>query len=165
MKNLLLSIFFALLLVTCVAKSKKKTDEVCCNSKDTIEDQTLTKSCCSKESNLDTLSITVDKLLSHPNQFLNKNIKLNGLVVHTCKKSGKKMYLKGSVDTIYIKVEAGENINKFDSSLEGKHLIAQGILNTLDRDIKHHNEQQYCSSEEKGNNLVLICNSFQLVQK
>ena len=153
MKNIALSVFFAILIVACVARearNKKKPDE-----------QTVA-ACCSAASDTTTWAISVDELLASPEKYFDKKVELSGMVVHTCKKSGKKMFLTGSNDSIYVKVEAGSKISKFDPSLEGSKVAVSGVLTviTMEDDHHEHAEGETCASEDKGKEYVLTCETF-----
>ena len=80
----------------------------------------------------------------------------------TSKKSGKKMFMTGSNDSIYVKVEAGDKISQFDPSLEGNIVIASGILTviTIEEEHQEHAEGENCASEGKGKDYVLTCESI-----
>ncbi len=166
MKNVLLSALFAILIVACVAKEAKdkKKEESCCSKKEASaccsgsEKDDKCKSSCSSKSSENAVAVSVDELLATPEKYLDKKVDLSGLVVHTCKKSGKKMFLKGSNDSIYIKVEAGDKISKFEPSLEGSSVVASGILSAITLD--DHDEAEECASEEKGKDFTLTCEEF-----
>ncbi len=163
MKNLVLSIIFAALLLACVSKSSKesKSQNCCANTKQSSE-------CCSSKSidnNLtatDSMVVTVDQLLANPENYINKKIELQGLVMHTCKKTGKKMFLKGSNDSVFIRVEAGENISKFEPSLEGETIIASGVIDII-KTHDTHQDGESCTSEEKANDYVMACDNFKQI--
>ncbi len=153
MKNIALSVFFAILIVACVAKEAK--------DKKSAANQATT-ACCSASADTTLLAISVDELLASPDKYLDKKVDLSGMVVHTCKKSGKKMFLTGSNDSIYVKVEAGDKISKFDPSLEGSNVVASGVLTVITTGEEHHEhaEGETCASEGKGKDYVLTCESF-----
>ncbi|TLX71484.1 hypothetical protein E9993_20240 [Labilibacter sediminis] len=168
MKNLLLSAFFALLIVACATKqAKQKKEDSCCTAKtekssSCYQDDKKTASCCAgKETETDSLLavITVDQLLLAPEKYIEKKVDLKGLVAHTCKKSGKKMFLKGENDSVFIRVEAGENISQFEADLEGDSIVATGYINVIALEHKHKNGEA-CSSEKKSKDYMLTCEEF-----
>lgn len=162
MKNLLLSVFFAFLIVACATKqAKENKEQSCCKS------ETKTSSCCEGKSK-DTLStaikakpliVSVDQILSSPGQYIDKKLNLKGFVVHTCKKTGKKMFLKGENDSVFIRVDAGEEIAQFDTSIEGDSVIATGYLKVIALTDGHIGGES-CSSEEKSQDYMLTCEKF-----
>ena len=153
MKNIALSLFFAILIVACVAREAKE--------KKSAAKQT-TAACCSASADTTVLAISVDEMLANPGMYIDKKVELSGMVVHTCKKSGKKMFMTGSNDSIYVKVEAGDKISQFDPSLEGNIVIASGILTviTIEEEHQEHAEGENCASEGKGKDYVLTCESI-----
>ncbi len=164
MKNLVLSIIFAILLLACATKSSKKDNEKnCCN--ETKE----TTACCSGNADItssilsDTMIVTVDQLLANPDRYIDKKIELQGLVMHTCKKTGKKMFLKGTDDSTLIRIEANENISKFEPSLEGETIIASGILGVFIQQHEEHKDGESCTSEENAKGYVLACENFKKI--
>ncbi len=164
MKNLILSLVFAILLIACVSKStKKEASQSCCT--ETKE----TTSCCSgKAASTDSIIadssvVTVDQLLNNPEKYIDKKIDLQGFVMHTCKKTGKKMFLKGVNDSTFIRIEAGENISKFEPTLEGETVIASGVLSVFIQEHEQHAEGESCTSEDKAKGYVMACESFKQI--
>lgn len=162
MKNLFLSIFFALLIVACATKQvKENKEQSCCKS------DSKTISCCESKSKdslntivaIDSLIVSVNQIFSSPNKYIDKRIDLKGLVVHTCKKTGKKLFLKGKNDSVFIRVEAGEKISQFDTNLEGDTIIATGYLKVAAM-TDDHKDVESCVTEEKSHNYVLTCEKF-----
>ena len=152
MKNVILSALFAILIVACVAnEAKNNKQDSCCNNKDK-------SACCSKSTDTKAVAVSVDDLLASPQKYIDKKIDLSGLVVHTCKHSGKKMFLKGSNDSVYVKVEAGDKISKFEPGLEGSNVIATGVLSVITLD--DHEDGESCATEEKGKSYFLTCEEF-----
>ncbi len=166
MKNIVLSAFFALLIVACVTKEatdkKKDSANATAETSACCAEKQAPKSCCSKSTNPEALTVSVDELLANPEKYLDKKIDMSGLVVHTCKKSGKKMFMIGSNDSISVKVVASEKISKFDLSLEGSKVIASGMLSVITHDDHGHDhaEGEVCASEAKGKDFVLTCEEF-----
>ncbi len=163
MKNLVLSIIFAILLLACVSKSSKTTE-----SQDCCAEAKQTSTCCSEKTadvNLtatDSLVVTVDQLLANPENYIDKKIELQGLVMHTCKKTGKKMFLKGTNDSIFVRIEAGESISKFEPALEGETVVASGVINISTTNDTHENGES-CTSEEKARDYVMTCENFKQI--
>ncbi|MCW3788709.1 hypothetical protein [Plebeiibacterium sediminum] len=164
MKNLILSVLFAILLIACVSRSsKKEEDKSCC------AEAKQTTACCSEAAASadvaisDSAIVTVDQLLSNPEMYIDKKIELQGFVMHTCKKTGKKMFLKGTDESTFIRIEAGENISKFEPTLEGETVIASGVLSVFIQDSEEHAEGEACSSEDKAKGYVMACESFKQI--
>lgn len=63
--------------------------------------------------------------------YVGKEVQISGLVNHTCKHGGKRMFLIDTETEQTVKIEAGENIASFDAELEGSEVIVNGIINEL----------------------------------
>jgi len=64
-------------------------------------------------------------------EYVGKEIQIAGLVNHTCKHGGKKMFLIDEATEQTVKIEAGENISSFDAELEGSVVLVNGIVTEL----------------------------------
>ncbi len=156
MKNLLYNAIIAILLAGCASNQtdKKQTESSCSSS-------CSSASCCQSKASADLAEIndlSVDQVLARPENYMEKKIDLTGLVVHTCKKSGKKLFLKGENDSTFIRVEAGENISQFTTSLEGELITVTGVFNVFTQETNDHHEE--CESEEKSKSYTLLCESY-----
>ena len=113
-----------------------------------------------------TLVVSVDSVQKNPEKYFDKTIALKGRVVHTCKVSGKKMFLTGSDEQNLIRVNAGDNISRFDESLQGEIVIAKGILTpVVEAEVKKSGDKVVCVTEAKSKQYVLACTEFEVLQK
>lgn len=71
---------------------------------------------------------TVDALTKTSDSLLNREVRVEGLVTHVCKHSGKRLHLTGNSEDVKIRVEAMGNIDQFERALEGSTIIVKGIL-------------------------------------
>ena len=133
-----------------------------CSTK-TNSDQAKTDECCSAKKSAEMIEVSVDSVLVHPELYLEKNIIITGRVVHTCKHSGKKMFLAGSDDNIFVKVTAEEGISRFEETLEGEMVKAKGILTPIADEGENH-EEGSCSTESKTKEYVLACTEFEVIK-
>jgi hypothetical protein len=111
--------------------------------------------------------VSVDSVQKNPEKYFDQAIALKGRVIHTCKVSGKKMFLAGSDEENLIRVNAGEDISRFDESLQGEIVIAKGILTPIN-DItteKGKEAKTACATEGKAKQYVLACTEFTVVAK
>lgn len=72
--------------------------------------------------------ITVGELLKEPEAYVDREIKVEGLVTHVCKHSGQRLHLSSGQGADRIRVEAGGDIKRFERDLEGSEIVATGIL-------------------------------------
>jgi hypothetical protein len=67
-------------------------------------------------------------LIENPDNYVGKNIIVEGKVVHVCTVTGKKMFIVGENPDIRLYVAAGENISKFPMELLGSEVIVEGLI-------------------------------------
>jgi hypothetical protein len=60
--------------------------------------------------------------------YTDKPVIMEGTVIHTCKHSGKRLFLVDGNDSIRVEVTAGEGITKFDEKLVGSRIRVFGTL-------------------------------------
>ena len=115
-----------------------------------------------------TLVVSVDSVQKNPEKYFDKTIALQGRVIHTCKVSGKKMFLAGSDEEKLIRINAGENINRFEESLQGEMVIARGVLTPI-TDVpvvdKEKDGKTVCVTEGKAKQYVLACTEFEVTKQ
>ncbi len=132
MKNILFVTALALILFSCGSGSNKNS------TTDSQADQTDKVS----------TAVEVDSILANPGNYLEKTVSIKGLVVHTCRQTGKKMFLIGSDKNSPIKVVAGNNISLFEQSLEGETVIATGKITLMEGSGENHKNNK--EHQEKG---------------
>ncbi len=67
-------------------------------------------------------------LAANPDQYVGKNIIIEGKVVHVCTETGKKMFIVGENPDVRLFVAAGENISKFPMELLGSEIVVEGRI-------------------------------------
>jgi hypothetical protein len=110
--------------------------------------------------------VSVDSVQKNPEKYFDKTIALQGRVIHTCKVSGKKMFLAGSDEQNLIRVNAGDNISRFDESLQGEIVIAKGVLTPITEVVpeKEKDGKTVCVTEGKAKQYVLACSEFEVTK-
>jgi len=88
----------------------------------------------------DTATVAVLTFFDSAVNHVEKTIRIEGTVVHTCKHGGKRMFLVDGVDSIRVEITAGNNIPKFDESLIGSRVKVLGVLKEERVDAKYLNE-------------------------
>lgn len=63
--------------------------------------------------------------------YVGKEVQIAGLVNHTCKHGGKRMFLIDPETEITVKIEASEQVSSFDAELEGSEVLVNGIITEL----------------------------------
>ncbi len=67
-------------------------------------------------------------LIENPENYIGKEISVEGKVVHVCKHSGKKLFITGENPDIRLYVSAGEEMPKFPMELLGSEIVVEGTL-------------------------------------
>lgn len=84
--------------------------------------------------------ITVQEFMDNAAAYIDKQVKIEGTVAHTCRHGGKKMFIFDENDEQSIKVTASDKIPQFDQSLEGSDVVVTGIVKELRVDEKYLDE-------------------------
>ncbi|MCD4735556.1 MAG: hypothetical protein K8R53_05900 [Bacteroidales bacterium] len=74
------------------------------------------------------VELTVAGFLDKAPEMVDKQITISGLVVHTCKHGGKRMFITDEGTEERVKIVTGGNIDNFDTELEGSVVVIEGIL-------------------------------------
>jgi hypothetical protein len=67
-------------------------------------------------------------LIENPENYIGKEISVQGKVVHVCTQSGKKMFITGENPDVRLFVSAGEEMPKFPMELLGSEIVVEGTL-------------------------------------
>jgi RecJ-like exonuclease len=67
-------------------------------------------------------------LVENPDNYVGKNITVEGKVVHVCTESGKKLFIVGANPDITLYIAAGENMPKFPMELLGTTVSVEGVI-------------------------------------
>jgi hypothetical protein len=67
-------------------------------------------------------------LVENPDNFVGKNIIVEGKVVHVCTESGKKLFIVGENPDVRLYIAAGENMPKFPLDLLGSEVTVEGTI-------------------------------------
>ncbi len=74
------------------------------------------------------VNVQFTSLVENPGSFVNKNIVVEGKVVHVCPHTGKKMFIVGDNPDIMLYISAGENTPKFPMELLGSKISVEGRI-------------------------------------
>jgi hypothetical protein len=72
--------------------------------------------------------VQVDQIIENPDAFIDQKVKVEGMVTHVCRHSGKRLHLNSKSTNKMIRVEAAEGINQFERELEGSDIVVEGIF-------------------------------------
>ena len=102
----------------------------------------------------DTATMTVASFDTSAYNYVDKAVKIEGTVMHTCKHGGKRMFLIDGTDSIRVEITAGPDITKFDEALIGSKVRVFGILKEERIDTKYLNEWEAEIKKPEANHNV-----------
>ena len=73
-------------------------------------------------------TLTVDNVLSNPEEFVGQLITVEGFATHVCQKSGMKLFLQGSSDAQSIRAESNSTLGKFNEECVDNKVVVKGTL-------------------------------------
>jgi hypothetical protein len=110
-----------------------------------------------QELNTELVTLTIKDFDNQASEYVGKEVQISGLVNHTCKHGGKRMFIIDENTEQTVKIEAGENISSFDAELEGSIVSVTGVVNELIIDEAYLmeweaeiNEEMSTHKEEEG---------------
>jgi len=74
------------------------------------------------------VKVEFTSLVENPDNFVGKNIIVEGKVVHVCTESGKKLFIVGENPDVRLYIAAGENMPKFPLELLGSEVTVEGTI-------------------------------------
>jgi hypothetical protein len=76
----------------------------------------------------DAVKVEFASLVENPDNYMNKNIIVEGKVVHVCTMSGKKLFIVGEDPDVRLFIAAGEDMPKFPMDLLGSEVVVEGMI-------------------------------------
>lgn len=107
------------------------------------------------EAGNDYTQITVAEFEQKAPDLVDKQVKIKGLVVHTCKHGGKRMFITAEGTEERVEIKAGENIDSFDAEMEGSDVMVTGILREEKVDQAYLDEWEKEILEESGDKMKI----------
>lgn len=135
----------------------------------------LIASCSNQGTEKDTKSpgvvITVDELLANPENYLEKEVTITGLVTHVCKHGGQKLFIAGEQEGITLRINTSDEISEFQLDMEGNTVLFTGVVKEMDDEFiaqsleeekEHHGEDAEGHENEEGRNkeVYVIASAF-----
>jgi len=77
------------------------------------------------------LEVTVDDFWAAPDDYVGKEIAMQGIVIHVCQHGGKRMFIVGEDPDDRLQVKAGDDVPVFEIELEGSLVEVIGVLDEL----------------------------------
>jgi len=76
----------------------------------------------------ESVKVEFASLIENPDNYIDKNIIVEGKVVHVCTMSGKKLFIVGENPDVRLFISAGEDMPKFPMELLGSEVIVEGMV-------------------------------------
>lgn len=107
-----------------------------------------------KKSDAEAAPVAVEfaSLIENPAEYLDKDITIEGNVVHVCKHSGKKMFIVGEDPDIRLFITAGDEVPVFPMELLGSTLTVTGHLTLVEAGEKKGDGSGSGEHAEEGEN-------------
>ncbi len=82
--------------------------------------------------NQEIVMMSTADFLTHPEDYVGKEVVVDGIAIHVCQHGGKRMFIVGDeTEEERIQVKAGDNIDAFDVELEGSDITLKGVVDEL----------------------------------
>ena len=81
-----------------------------------------------------TTQISVNDFYANPEQYLDSDVTVKGLVTHVCKHGGQKLFIVGSEDGEPLRIDVGESIPEFAIEMEGTEAEFTGKIVLMDEE-------------------------------
>lgn len=85
----------------------------------------------SKAEVAEVLEVTVDDFWATPDEYVGKELAIQGVVVHVCQHGGKRMFIVGENPDERLQIKAGDDLGVFAVELEGSMVEVKGLLDEL----------------------------------
>ncbi|MFP4047817.1 MAG: hypothetical protein ACLFT4_08705, partial [Bacteroidales bacterium] len=79
-----------------------------------------------KQTKEENQALSVIQVMQNPEKYLDKEIKVEGMVSHICEHGGKRLHLSEGDSEEKLRVRAGKKIGQFQKELEGNHILISG---------------------------------------
>jgi len=96
----------------------------------------------SEEVKSEAVVYSVDDLYANAANLVDKEIRVEGTVMHVCKHGGERCFVMGSNEDVNIRIEAGEKIGAFSQEQMGSDLVITGVLKEVKTEADAHNPGQ-----------------------
>jgi hypothetical protein len=75
--------------------------------------------------------ISVDDFWNNPDEFVGKDIAVEGVVMHVCQHGGKRMFIAGADPDERLQIKVGDDIPAFSVEMEGSMMEIKGYMDEL----------------------------------
>ncbi|MBQ6963796.1 MAG: hypothetical protein IJP79_08845 [Paludibacteraceae bacterium] len=131
----------------------------------------------SSASNEASSALSVDDIVDNGSKYIDKEITLEGVCTHVCRRSHRKLFLIGSDDTKSIRVQAGGDIETFEDKAAKKVVEVTGILKVQQPKIEDAAEEfeaddnsgkkdvtAGCDADKKAIRYYVVATSYRIIE-
>ncbi|MEN8229590.1 MAG: hypothetical protein ABFS38_15625 [Bacteroidota bacterium] len=152
MQRVILSVFVAILMVSCNPSAQKNDADTQAIEKEKI------------------VSATIEEILAQPAEYEGKEVAISGMVTHVCTHGGQKCFVVGEDGETQIRIITGGDIDEFKTDLEGSTVAFKGTFNVLnpvqaqehveEHDSKEHHETEMAHTEAEKADYFIEATDF-----
>jgi hypothetical protein len=81
-----------------------------------------------QEATTEVVITNLQELMATPDNFVDKELQLEGLITHVCSHSGKRMFMQNPEGDLKLKITTNEEMGPFDKALEGSNVQVIGVF-------------------------------------
>lgn len=114
--------------------------------------------------------LTLEDFYSNPDNYLNQEVTIQGLVTHVCKHGGQKLFIASEGDLDPLRIDVGEDIPEFKIEMEGSEAEFTGLVQLMNEEFvaqaqAEHEEHHGEGTEEEGIHVMNKDKSYHIVAK
>jgi len=95
-------------------------------------------------------TVKISDLLAHPDQYVDKTVRVEGLVVDVCAKRGCWMELASDQEFQSLRVKVDDGVIVFPLEAKGKRALAEGVFRRFDLDLEQTRLMKEHDCQERG---------------
>jgi hypothetical protein len=95
-------------------------------------------------------AVAVSELVAHPDAYVGKVVRVEGLVTDVCPRRGCWMTLAGDKEFQTIRIKVDDGVIVFPMDAKGKHAVAEGVFTKIDLTPEQALEHARHLAEEMG---------------
>jgi len=113
-----------------------------------------------EEAKTEMVATNLQELMATPDNFVDKNLQVEGLVTHVCSHSGKRMFIQNQDGDLKLKITTNEDMAAFDKELEGSNVqvvgtfmeerISEADVDQMEKELREGQEVEATHDHEHG---------------
>jgi hypothetical protein len=117
------------------------------------------------------VSATVEELVSNPDEYMDLEVAVSGMVTHVCRHGGQKCFIVGKDGETQIRIVPSGDIDEFKLDLEGSTVAFKGTFKVMhpveaeahveDHNSKAHHAVEMAHSQAEKADIFIEASEFQ----